>query len=77
VRHAPGAPLAVASAINDYLKPFVIGKNPDEIEDIWQSAYVSSYFRQGDNSPLLPHMPFPFSIIIDGEWFSSKGEHYA
>lgn len=40
-------PLAVASAINDYLKPFVIGKNPDDIEDIWQSAYVSSYFRQG------------------------------
>ena len=40
-------PLAVASAINDYLKPFVIGKNPEEIEDIWQSAYVSSYFRSG------------------------------
>src|SRR5216683_7520405 len=27
-------PLAVASAVNDYLKPFVVGKNPD-IEDIW------------------------------------------
>jgi mannonate dehydratase len=40
-------PLAVASAINDYLKPFVIGKNPEDIEDIWQSAYVSSYFRSG------------------------------
>jgi mannonate dehydratase len=40
-------PLAVATAVNDYLKPFVIGKNPEEIEDIWQSAYVSSYFRQG------------------------------
>jgi mannonate dehydratase len=40
-------PLAVASAINDYLKPFVIGKNPENIEDIWQSAYVSSYFRSG------------------------------
>jgi mannonate dehydratase len=40
-------PLAVVSAINDYLKPFVIGRNVDEIEDIWQSAYVSSYFRQG------------------------------
>jgi L-alanine-DL-glutamate epimerase and related enzymes of enolase superfamily len=34
-------PLAVAAAINDYLKPFVIGKNPEDIEDIWQSAYVS------------------------------------
>ena len=40
-------PLAVASALNDYLKPFVIGKNPEDIEDIWQSAYVSSYFRSG------------------------------
>jgi mannonate dehydratase len=40
-------PLAVAAAIDEYLKPFVIGRNPDEIEDIWQSAYVSSYFRQG------------------------------
>ena len=40
-------PLAVASAINDYLKPFVLGKNPEDIEDIWQSAYVSSYFRSG------------------------------
>ena len=40
-------PLAVATAINEYLKPFVIGKNPEDIEDIWQSAYVSSYFRSG------------------------------
>lgn len=40
-------PLAVATAVNEYLKPFVIGKNPEDIEDIWQSAYVSSYFRSG------------------------------
>lgn len=40
-------PLAVAAAINEYLKPFVIGRNVDDIEDLWQSAYVSSYFRQG------------------------------
>lgn len=40
-------PLTVASAVNDYLRPFVIGKNPEDIEDIWQSAYVSSYFRSG------------------------------
>src|SRR3954451_6113297 len=40
-------PLVVATAINEYLKPFVIGKNPEDIEDIWQSAYVSSYFRSG------------------------------
>ncbi len=40
-------PLPVVSAVNDYLKPFVMGRNVDEIEDIWQSANVSSYFRQG------------------------------
>lgn len=40
-------PLAVATAIEQYLKPFVVGRNCDEIEDIWQSAYVSSYFRSG------------------------------
>ena len=40
-------PLPVASYIENYLKPFVIGRNCDEIEDIWQSAYVQSYFRSG------------------------------
>ncbi len=40
-------PLAVATAIEQYLKPFAIGHYCDEIEDIWQSAYVSSYFRSG------------------------------
>jgi mannonate dehydratase len=40
-------PLAVAAAVDQYLKPWLIGKNCDEIEDIWQSAYVSSYFRSG------------------------------
>lgn len=40
-------PLTVAAAIEQYLKPLLIGRNCDEIEDIWQSAYVSSYFRSG------------------------------
>ena len=40
-------PLAVAAAIDNYLKPFLIGRSADEIEDIWQSAYVASYFRSG------------------------------
>ena len=38
---------AVRSAIEDYLKPFLIGKDVADIEDIWQSAYVSSYWRNG------------------------------
>lgn len=39
--------LVVQTAIEQYLKPFLIGRNADEIEDIWQSSYVSSYWRNG------------------------------
>ena len=35
--------LVVQTAIDEYLKPFLIGRNVDEIEDIWQSSYMSSY----------------------------------
>jgi mannonate dehydratase len=40
-------PLAVVTAIEQYLKPFLVGRDPNDIEDIWQSAYVSSYWRSG------------------------------
>jgi mannonate dehydratase len=40
-------PTAVAAAVNDYLRPFLIGKDPADIEDIWQSSFVSSYCRNG------------------------------
>jgi mannonate dehydratase len=40
-------PSAVVAAVNDYLRPFLIGKDVADIEDIWQSSYVSSYWRNG------------------------------
>jgi len=38
---------AVASAIDDYLDDFCRDKDVGNIEDIWQTAYVSSYWRNG------------------------------
>jgi len=38
---------AVETAVDKYLKPFLIGKNPTTIEDHWQSNFVSSYWRNG------------------------------
>ncbi|MBD3183440.1 starvation-sensing protein RspA [Candidatus Poribacteria bacterium] len=40
-------PMAVATSVDEYLKPFLMGKDPDRIEDIYQSAFVSSYWRNG------------------------------
>ncbi|MGB3850032.1 MAG: enolase C-terminal domain-like protein, partial [Tunicatimonas sp.] len=37
----------VVSAVDDYLNDFCQGKNVDNIEDMWQTAYVSSYWRNG------------------------------
>ena len=39
--------LVVKTAVDEYLKPFLVGRNVDEIEDIWQSCYMSSYWRNG------------------------------
>src|SRR5690554_349510 len=37
----------VIPAINIYLNEFCLGRDVDNIEDIWMSAYVSSYWRNG------------------------------
>ncbi len=40
-------PLTVAAAVNEYLDPFARGRDIDCIEDLWQNAYTSSYWRNG------------------------------
>src|SRR5206468_755031 len=32
----------VETAVDKYLKPFLMGKDPTQIEDVWQSAWLSS-----------------------------------
>ncbi|HEX5026238.1 MAG TPA: enolase C-terminal domain-like protein [Agriterribacter sp.] len=39
--------VAVVAAINSYLNEFCAGKDVDNIEDMWNSFYVSSYWRNG------------------------------
>jgi mannonate dehydratase len=40
-------PLAVATAIEQYLKPQVVDRSPHDIEDIWSMLAVSPYWRSG------------------------------
>lgn len=35
----------VGSAVTEYLKPLVVGRTADRIEDIWQLCYMSSYYK--------------------------------
>src|ERR1041385_3113203 len=42
-----GRELAVASALQDHIAPLLIGRDPDRIEDIWQSLFRGSYWRGG------------------------------
>jgi len=37
----------VETAVEKYLKPFLLGKDVTRIEDIWKSSFVSSYWRNG------------------------------
>lgn len=37
----------VETAVEKYLDPFLRGKDPRHIEDIWQSSFQSSYWRNG------------------------------
>ncbi|MDF7682417.1 enolase C-terminal domain-like protein [Lactobacillus sp. ESL0679] len=37
----------VKKAIDSYLRPMLIGKSPNNIEDIWQACTANSYWRNG------------------------------
>jgi mannonate dehydratase len=37
----------VVAAVERYLKPFLVGKPADRIDDTWQAMYNSSYWRNG------------------------------
>ena len=34
-------------AVTNYLRPFLLGKPADRIDDLWQAMYASSYWRNG------------------------------
>ena len=39
--------MAVKAALDHHVGPFVIGKDPQQIEDLWQSGCVNGYWRNG------------------------------
>ncbi|MEZ5498756.1 MAG: D-galactonate dehydratase family protein [Steroidobacteraceae bacterium] len=42
-----GRELAVASYLGDHVAPCLVGRDPSQIEDIWQFLYRGAYWRRG------------------------------
>jgi len=42
-----GRELAVASYLKDHIVPLLVGRDPHQIEDIWQFLYRGAYWRKG------------------------------
>jgi len=42
-----GRELAVASYLSEHVVPCLIGRDPQQIEDIWQYLYKGAYWRRG------------------------------
>ncbi len=45
--HDYNATGAVVAAIEEWMAPRLIGRDPAMIEDIWQSTFTSGYWRSG------------------------------
>ena len=56
-----GRELAVASYLEDHLLPLIMGRDPDDIEDIWQMLYKGAYLaaRAGDHGGNCGHRRRP------------------
>lgn len=71
-------PLAVATVDEQYLKPLLVGKCVDGIEDIWQTNYVASYFRSGATlNNALSGIPLEaYDYVVNGksalEWIMER-----
>src|SRR5688572_24236315 len=38
---------AVIAALESHLKPWLLNKNPNQIQDLWQSSHLKTYWRNG------------------------------
>src|SRR3982750_1751874 len=38
---------AVIAALESHLKPWLLNKDPNQIQDLWQSSHLKTYWRNG------------------------------
>lgn len=57
----------VGQTIEEYIKPMVVGRRVEEIEDIWQTAFVAPYWRYDVDA-------FNAMAAVDGALWDIKGK---
>src|SRR5260370_23859096 len=63
---------AIATAVEKTYAPFWVGKNPDRIEDLWQSTNVRSYWR---NSTIQKNILSAPDMALVGSKGKRRGQH--